>query len=214
MTGPRRYGREPPCLEQRGLVVCHDPPAVAAREFQLDGGESEHHLIARERQRHPLCVVACIEDIAVVCRRDDHAGRQRLGAALDVDGMQSINDRPALVGGRHEIHQVRGRIDHGGAEDPEIADDIAISGEREHRHRHRHRPDAGRQIDRPQRRSAGVRIERVNRVAHGCDIHHVVRAAVRDGDPRNVQGLCKDVVVDCKLEEHSKRVRAHIGSVQ
>ena len=84
------YRREDAALPQRELVVRHHPPVVPAGILEFDGAEPEHDLVARERQRHPLQLVARIERRPAVTARDQHAGTIRLGACRDVDGVQPI----------------------------------------------------------------------------------------------------------------------------
>jgi hypothetical protein len=64
--------------------------------------------------------------------------------------------------------------------------------------------DEACEIDRPERRAAGVGIEGVERVAHRRDIYNVVGALTRDGNTRHVQRLREDGIVHGQHEDEAE----------
>src|SRR6516225_1297569 len=100
--------------------------------------------------------------------------------------MQSVHQRTVFLRAGHGVERIGGEVDHRRAENAEVANEVPAAAELGERKGLS--VFESRQIELPQWRTADVGVERVQRIAHGCDIEDVVRAAV-DRDVRYIQRL-------------------------
>jgi hypothetical protein len=167
-------------------------PHVAMR------AERHQHIAVGERETGPL-VLGQRAETGV---GDLNRASRFVGPGADVESVQHERECSGIIQGVHHVHRSRRRIDGGRAHDSGVAVDVDASrtvvrvGDR------------GSQVHVPVLR-AGIRVERVDTVIGGGNIHHVVRST-GNADVRYHQRLGVDLVVERTLEQQTKLVDIHV----
>ena len=184
------------------------------------GAEAQVHDAVREQQAGPLQVLHRVEGdtpVHAALARARHAGLDDNGAAgallarSDVQGMEAMNIRPALLCLGLDIDGLVGQVNDGGAGDADLHPHVGPPG----------RVDLGGgngwpQVGLPERggRLGVVSIEGVNTVVGSCQKDDVVRPLAGDVDVRRIKGLRVKVAIHVSRPQLAEGLDVDVRRVQ
>ena len=183
--------------------------------------EGDVHGPAREQQGGALMLGDGVEDhLAAALARtwhrslDGHRAAGPLGPGGEVECVQPLHVHRGrggrrLLGPGHEIERAGGSVDHGGAGDPDLGDEI---GAPEVDARHRHHAGGSDEGERPERGGAQTRgVERVQGVVLGGHERHVMDPLAGDGHVPGEERLRVHLAIDREGGELPEGGRGHVG---
>ena len=202
---------------QRGGVVTQDPTLVGCR-IAVRGPRDVHQAIGDGQGGPLVCGEGVERDVALRVTADAGAGHLRLNndgaprallAIANIDGVQALHELSGVLRFDHEVDGLVRLVDDRRADNADAAGKVPVGPAVLTDVGAIQRDDTRRGVDiadGPQRtrRRRVVGVEGVEAVVHGRDIDHISHAYHGDVDPRHVQRLAVDLIVDAPLEELAK----------